>query len=300
MSPDLDTRQYAYAARDFERVRRLIHSRAGIALADSKQDMVYSRLVRRLRATGSESFQDYLDRLEQTGDAEEWQAFTNALTTNLTSFFRESHHFDSLAELLRARPRGERSLLWSAAASTGEEPYSIAMTAVEAYGSMTPPVIILATDIDTQVLATAERGIYPLERLEKLSAERKRRFFRRGTGANAGHCRVVDELRALIRFRPLNLLDAQWPIKGPFQAIFCRNVMIYFDKPTQLEIIGKLVPRLAPDGLLYAGHSESFFHAAHLIRPLGRTIYTATGSAARPASARRPLPARPELSESAG
>lgn len=286
MSGDPELRQYAYAPRDFERVRKLIHARAGIALADSKQDMVYSRLVRRLRATGSDSFHGYLDGLEQGGDAEEWQHFTNALTTNLTSFFRESHHFDSLAELLRRRPRGERLLLWSAAASTGEEPYSIAMTVAETFGTLNPPVTILATDIDTQVLATAERGVYPLDRLEKLSAERKRQFFRRGSGSNAGYCRVVDELRGMIRFRPLNLLDAHWPMKGPFQAIFCRNVMIYFDKPTQLEIIGKLVPRLAPDGLLYAGHSESFFHAAHLIRPLGRTVYAATQAPPRPVVAR--------------
>ena len=278
MSQDQEQRQYSYLPRDFERVRQLIHARAGIALADSKSDMVYSRLVRRLRATGSGSFKEYLDTLESAGSAEEWQAFTNALTTNLTAFFREAHHFESLAGLLKSRPRGERILLWSAAASTGEEPYSIAMTAAEVFGTLTPPVTILATDIDTQVLATAERGVYPLERIEKLSAERQRRFFRRGTGSNAGYCKVVDELRQLIRFRQLNLLDPVWPMQGPFQAIFCRNVMIYFDKPTQLEIISKLVPRLSADGLLYAGHSESFFHAAHLIRPLGRTIYAATAA----------------------
>ena len=285
MSTDHEQRQYPYAARDFERVRKLIHGRAGIALAESKQDMVYSRLVRRLRATGAPSFEHYLDTLERGGDAEEWQAFTNALTTNLTSFFRESHHFDSLATLLKAQPRGARILLWSAAASTGEEPYSIAMTAAEAFGTLTPPVTILATDIDTQVLATAERGVYPLERIEKLDDEQQRRYFRRGSGSNEGYCRVVDELRALIRFRPLNLLDPVWPMKGPFQAIFCRNVMIYFDKPTQLGIIEKMVPRLAPDGLFYAGHSETFFHAAHLIRPLGRTIYGHQGAAARQRSA---------------
>lgn len=288
MSADSEQRQYAYAPRDFERVQKLIHARAGIALADSKQDMVYSRLVRRLRATGIDSFKAYLDWLEQGGDADEWQAFTNALTTNLTAFFRESHHFESLSTLLKARPRGERTLLWSAAASTGEEPYSIAMTVAEAYGTLTPPVTILATDIDTQVLATAERGVYPLDRIEKLSAERQRKFFRRGTGSNEGYCRVIDELRAMIRFRPLNLLDKHWPMKGPFQAIFCRNVMIYFDKPTQLDIITRFVPRMAPDSLLYAGHSESFFHAAHLIRPLGRTVYAAASATGAVPLRRRP------------
>ena len=273
MTSAADDRQFAYTARDFDRVRQLIHAKAGIALADSKEDMVYSRLVRQLKAQACQSLGQYLDWLESSGSEDDWQAFTNALTTNLTAFFRESHHFDSLGELLQKRSRGERTLIWSAAASTGEEPYSIAMTAIEAYGSLTPPVTILATDIDTQVLETAERGIYPLERIEKLSPERQRRFFKRGSGANAGFCRVNDELRALIRFKPLNLLDPVWPMRGPFQAIFCRNVMIYFDKPTQLAIIQQIAPRMARDGLFYAGHSESFSHATHLIKPIGRTIY---------------------------
>ncbi len=279
MASAADDRQFAYSPRDFERVRQLIHAKAGIALAESKEDMVYSRLVRQLKAQQCQSFTQYLDWLEASGTADDWQAFTNALTTNLTAFFRESHHFDSLKTLLLSRPRGERLLLWSAAASTGEEPYSIAMAAIEAFGNQAPPVTILATDIDTQVLETAERGIYPLDRIEKLSPERQRRFFRRGSGANAGFCRVNDELRALIRFKPLNLLDPVWPMKGPFQAIFCRNVMIYFDKPTQLAIIQQMAPRLARDGLFYAGHSESFSQAQHLIKPLGRTIYSAVTSA---------------------
>lgn len=278
MASASDDRQFAYAPRDFERVRQLIHAKAGIALAESKEDMVYSRLVRQLKAQACQSFGEYLDWLESAGSEDDWQAFTNSLTTNLTAFFRESHHFDSLKELLAKRPRGERTLIWSAAASTGEEPYSIAMSAIEAFGTLTPPVTILATDIDTQVLETAERGVYPLDRIDKLSPERQRRFFKRGSGANAGFCRVNDELRALIRFRPLNLLDPVWPMKGPFQAIFCRNVMIYFDKPTQLAIIQKMAPRIASDGLFYAGHSESFSHALHLIKPLGRTIYAAAGT----------------------
>src|SRR5262249_28100497 len=156
-------------------------------------------------------------------------------------------------------PRGMgRVLLWCAASSTGEEPYSMAITAAEAFGSLRPPVAILATDIDTSVLATAERGVYPLERVAALSAEQRRRYFRRGHGANDGYCRVADELRALIRFQPLNLLDARYPLRGPFSAIFCRNVMIYFDKPTQRAILARLAPLLAADGLLFAGHSESF------------------------------------------
>ncbi|MGQ0501708.1 MAG: CheR family methyltransferase [Panacagrimonas sp.] len=267
------TRDFQFSKRDFERVQRLIRTRAGIALGEGKQDMVYSRLARRLRALDLLSFDVYLDRLERGDDPAEWESFTNALTTNLTSFFREPHHFEQLADLLGQRQPGERLLLWCAAASTGEEPYSMAITAAEHFGTLSPPVTILATDIDTQVLATAEQGVYPLERIDKLPAEQRRRYFRKGQGAMSGRCRVVDELRALIRFRQLNLLDARYPMRGPFQAIFCRNVMIYFDKGTQLNVLQRMVPLLAPDGLLFAGHSESFFHAADLITACGRTVY---------------------------
>lgn len=270
---DARQREFAFTRRDFERVRGLIHRRAGIALVESKQDMVYSRLARRLRLLQLTSFSGYLDLLEGGGDEAEWQAFTNALTTNLTSFFREPHHFEHLAALLAQRAPGERLLLWCAAASTGEEPYSLAITAAETFGTLSPPVSILATDIDTQVLATAERGVYPLERIEGISAERRRKFFRKGEGANSGYCRIVDELRNLISFRQLNLLDARYPLRGPFKAIFCRNVMIYFDKPTQYQVLQRMMPLLAQDGLFFAGHSESFFHASDLVVSCGRTIY---------------------------
>jgi len=254
-----ESRDFVFTARDFERVRKLIHAKAGIALADSKEEMVYSRIARRLRALRLDSFKTYLDQLEDGGTEAEWQEFTNALTTNLTSFFRESHHFDALREFLEKRPRGTPARIWCAAASTGEEPYSLAITACEAYDTLTPPVAILATDIDTNVLATAERGVYALDRIDKLAVERKRRFFLKGAGAAAGQCRVVEPLRKLLTFRPLNLLDASYPMKGPFDAIFCRNVMIYFDKPTQLAVLRRMVPLLSADGLFFAGHSESFF-----------------------------------------
>jgi len=273
MLADTRQREFDFTKRDFDRVRRLIRERAGIALVDSKQDMVYSRLARRLRLLELSSFGEYLDRLEGGMDAGEWESFTNALTTNLTSFFREPHHFEHLANLLAQRAPGERLLLWCAAASTGEEPYSIAITAAEACGTLAPPVSILATDIDTQVLATAERGIYPLERIEGLSPERRRKFFRKGQGTNSGNCRVIDELRSLVTFRRLNLLDPRYPLHGPFKAIFCRNVMIYFDKSTQYQLLQKMMPLLDHDGLFFAGHSESFFHATDLVIPCGRTIY---------------------------
>ena len=269
-------REFVFTAADFERIRKLIYNRAGISLSTSKHEMVYSRLGRRLRALGLSEFKDYLALLEN-GDAAEWEAFTNSLTTNLTAFFREEHHFPLLADLLRQHKGGGQITLWCSAASTGEEPYSMAMTAIEAFGSSKPPVRILATNIDTNVLAKARQGVYAMERLEKMPQERIRRFFLRGKGAQAGQARVRDELRAMIDYRPLNLLDATWQIRGPFHAIFCRNVMIYFDKPTQYGILQKFVPLLRPDGLLFAGHSESFHHAADLFRPRGKTVYETVG-----------------------
>jgi chemotaxis protein methyltransferase CheR len=273
-------REFRYTQRDFLRVRRIIHARAGIALGDSKIHMVYSRLVRRLRALGLRSFREYLDRLENAVDAPEWEAFTNALTTNLTSFFREAHHFEVLRGQLARMPAGAHALLWSAAASTGEEAYSMAITAAETFGTLAPPVTILATDIDTAVLDVGAAGIYPLERLERVSHALRRRYFRRGVGANAGHCRVIDELRARVRFQPLNLLESplEPPLAGDFDAIFCRNVMIYFDKATQHRLVRELLGRLAPDGLLFTGHSESFPALAALMRPCGRTVYRRVGA----------------------
>jgi len=269
---ELAERDFDFNERDFRRVCALIHERAGIALSSSKRDMVYSRLARRLRVLGHDSFTGYLDALQSGDDADEWQSFTNALTTNLTSFFREAHHFEHLADYLKTR-REPRITLWCCAASTGEEPYSLAMTACEAFDTLEPPVSILATDIDTTVLETAQRGVYPLERVRQLSDERKRRFFQRGTGKMDGFCRIHPALQKLITFRPLNLLDKTYPIRNPFAAIFCRNVMIYFDKQTQYDVLSRLRPLIVPDGFLYAGHSESFFHAADLVQSVGRTIY---------------------------
>lgn len=268
-------RDFEFNDRDFKRVSELIHARAGIALVPAKRDMVYGRLSRRLRALGLRSFKEYLDQLEQHG-GEEWQAFTNALTTNLTSFFREPHHFDKLHEELLLRAHKAPLKLWSCAASTGEEPYSLAITACETFGTMTPPVRILATDVDTQVLATASQGVYSMDRINGLDNELKRRYFQRGTGPNEGKCRVVPALRSLIEFRPLNLLANRYEVSGPFDALFCRNVMIYFDKPTQRGILSRLVEHMGDDGLLYTGHSENYLHAADLIQPCGRTLYRRT------------------------
>ncbi|HEX5364589.1 MAG TPA: CheR family methyltransferase [Gallionella sp.] len=265
-------REFTFTNRDFERVRKLIYDHAGISLNPSKQDMVYSRLARRLRATGIDNFDDYLALLEHN-DSAEWEAFVNSLTTNLTSFFRESHHFPLLAEHVLKHKHKKHIELWCSAASTGEEPYSMAMAVVDAFGSFTPPVHILATDLDTNVLAKAEAGVYPLERVEKLSPDLVKRFFLKGSGTKDGFVRVRPELRALITFRQLNLLSADWPVRGPLDAIFCRNVMIYFDKATQLKILERFAPLLQPDGLLFAGHSESFHNAGHLFALRGKTVY---------------------------
>ena len=265
-------REFQFTKEDFERICRLIYEHAGISLKPSKQDMVYSRLARRLRANGISRFRDYLALLESDNRAE-WEAFVNSLTTNLTSFFREPHHFPLLAEYALRERGGSLLSLWCSAASTGEEPYSMAMTMVDAFGSFTPPVSIVATDVDTNVLAKAEAGIYPMESVEKLDAEILRRFFLRGTGAQSGFVRVRPELRAMVTFRQLNLLSNDWTIRGPLDAIFCRNVMIYFDKGTQLKILQKFAPLLKPGGLLFAGHSENFHNAAHLFRLRGKTVY---------------------------
>ncbi len=262
---------FDFTPRDFARVRELIYRQAGISLSESKQEMVYSRLARRLRARNMNSFEQYLDALERGNDADEWQAFTNALTTNLTAFFREAHHFPILAEHLK-RAKAPLSI-WCSAASTGEEPYTLAMTACEAFGSLNPPVSIVATDIDTNVLETAANGVYPIERVDKLSQDRLKRFFQRGKGDRSGYVRVRPELRQLITFQPLNLLAPAWPVKGPFDAIFCRNVMIYFDKPTQAKILERFVPLMKPDALLFAGHSENFMYASQAFRLRGKTVY---------------------------
>jgi chemotaxis protein methyltransferase CheR len=235
-------------------------------------DMAYSRLARRLRARELDNFADYLALLDE-GDDLELEAFINALTTNMTSFFREPHHFRTLSERLAQFPPERQVCIWTCASSSGEEPYSIAMTAVDALkGSLHPPRI-LATDIDTNVLAAARRGIYPVDQLGKIPPDLLKRHFLQGALKNEGFARVRDELQRLVSFRHLNLLDESWPMRGKFDFIFCRNVMIYFDKPTQHAILKRLAGYLQPDGLLFVGHSESFHGASDLFTVCGNTVY---------------------------
>ena len=276
---DNKAREFEFTPADFEQVRKLIYDHAGIVLSATRQDMVYSRLARRLRVYGDHSFSSYLGRLKTTKG--EWEAFVNALTTNLTSFFRENHHFSLLINDLKRLAAEKRTIkIWCCAASTGEEPYSLAMTACEAFDSLTPPVQIFASDIDTAVLAQAKAGVYTRDRLESVPVERIRKFFQACPTEGEGAFRIRPELQRLIQFSQVNLLDRLWPsIRGPVDIIFCRNVMIYFDKPTQLAILKKFVPLLRPDGLLFVGHSESLLHAADLFQSRGRTVYVRADTA---------------------
>ena len=273
-APELAVEQeFAFSPQDFERVRQLIYDHAGIHLHAGKQAMVYSRLSRRLRETGHRTFAEYLGWLQQPGDPSahaEWQQFVNGLTTNLTSFFREAHHFDCLAQDLLDRP-GRDLRIWCAAASTGEEPYSIAMVVDETLGAHAR-VEIVASDIDTAVLDSARRGIYEAE-ARGLSPQRLRRHFLRGKGSNHGRIRVRPALARRIGFRTLNLIEPHWELGAPFDIVFCRNVMIYFDAPTQRRVLGRLHGALADGGLLYVGHSENFTQSRELFQLRGKTVY---------------------------
>ncbi|HXD07669.1 MAG TPA: CheR family methyltransferase [Burkholderiaceae bacterium] len=270
-------REFDFSAEDFERIRRLIYQRAGINLHPGKQAMVYSRLSRRLRETGHRSFADYLQWLDQSHGAQaerEWQQFTNCLTTNLTAFFREEHHFPVLAEELRAR-RGRSIRIWCNAASTGEEPYSIAMTVAQTLGDKAN-VRILASDIDTNVLATASRGVYDAAS-RGLTREQLHQHFLRGRDSNEGFIRVKPELARMIEFRSFNLMSSQWSLGDPFDIVFCRNVMIYFDGPTQRRVLEGIHRAMRAGGTLFVGHSENFTDSRDLFSLRGKTVYERLG-----------------------
>lgn len=258
----------------FRRISQLIYQRAGIVLADHKREMVYNRLVRRLRMLGIDDFGRYLALLESDSNSPEWQAFINSLTTNLTAFFREAHHFPILAE--HAKRRSGNFNVWCAAASTGEEPYSIALTLAETLGSGPGKFQVHATDIDTQVLEKALAGVYRQEELWTLSPQQLQKFFFRGTGPHAGMVRVRPDLANMVSYAQLNLLANEWAVPGPFDAIFCRNVMIYFDKETQEKILRRFVPMLKPGGILFAGHSENFSQISKEFYLRGQTVYGLT------------------------
>lgn len=270
------SREFPYTRKDFEWVRRALHQHAGIELAEHKKDMVYNRLVGRLRVLSLKDFETYARRVES--DPVEFGEFINAMTTNLTAFFREQHHFDFLAGefLNECRARGQRRLrIWSAGCSMGEEPYSIAMTLIDALGPELPDwdIRILASDIDSRVLQTAQAGVYNLESISRLDKAQLSRHFLRGTGQNNGRVRIKPSVQALIQFRQINLMEPL-PLKGPLDLIFCRNVMIYFNNASQAALLERFADVLDDEqGILIVGHSESPYRLTHRLRLSGNTIY---------------------------
>lgn len=267
-------REYAFSTKDFEQVQQRIYSIAGISLAPHKEDLVYNRIVRRLRALKISSFDHYFSYLDNSDD--ELNNFINAMTTNLTSFYREAHHFDYLSNeyVPQLAANGQKSLrIWSAACSVGEEPYSIAMSLLEAGIKINDwDIKIFATDIDTNVLANAQQGVYGSDRIDSLSIERKRLGFLKGTGHNSDKVRVKPELKAMVDFSYCNLMK-EWPIHQPLDIIFCRNVMIYFDRETQNTLLDRMTKLLKPGGVLCIGHSETPARSMKDYKSLGRTMY---------------------------
>lgn len=283
---------------DFARIAAFAHREFGLHLVPSKKDLVYSRLLKRLRQTGCPDFATYVARLESDGEVEERRALITALTTNVTHFFREEHHFRLLADQL-IRPmaeglRGGRRLrLWSAGCSAGQEPYSMAMTLLHHLPEAARlNVRILATDIDPAILDRARAGEYPAEELQSIPEAYRALLADRAAGrppAQGERFRIPPQISGLIRFAELNLMR-DWPLQGPFDAIFCRNVAIYFDKPTQARLWQRFADLLAPGGLLCIGHSERLDGpAAKLMTSIGITAYRRSPAAPadRPALPRK-------------
>jgi len=257
---------------DLNKIITLIYQRAGIVITSQRRDMVYNRLMPRLRTLGLNQFGHYLRALEGSPDHAEWQHFVNALTTNLTAFFREAYHFPILAD--HARKKAGNYSVWCTAASTGEEPYSIAITLDETLGSSVAGPRILATDIDTSVLEKARRGTYRLSDVNSLTLEQKKKYFLRRVSSDEQQVvKVRSSLQRDICFQPLNLIAEQWEVPAPFDAIFCRNVLIYFDKPNQARILQRFAKLLKPGGLLFVGHSEHFTHTDSPFRLQGQSVY---------------------------
>ncbi|MGD8641482.1 MAG: protein-glutamate O-methyltransferase [Gammaproteobacteria bacterium] len=270
-------REFIFTDKDFHTLKELVNRHTGIALSDAKRELVYSRLTRRLRELKLKSFSKYCELLLDDTHTDEVVHFTNAVTTNLTSFFREPHHFEYiikhvLPDIAKRPPEQRRVRFWSAGCSTGEEPYSLAMTLKEHFAGLNNfDVKILATDLASSVLDTAINGIYPAEKLKTIPPHRQNEFFKRDR-LNYELMRIKPAIQNLITFRRLNLMD-HWPMKGPFEMIFCRNVLIYFDKTTQRALVDRFANLLPDNGYLLLGHSESLFKVTDRFRLVGQTIY---------------------------
>lgn len=270
-------REFELRDREFAHIRDLVMSRTGIVINDHKQELIYSRLSKRVRALNLEGFDEYINVLDSGNNKDEMVAFINAITTNLTAFFREGHHFDylrdvALPKIMERNRRSRKIRIWSAGCSTGEEPYSIAMTLAEKLGFDSWDWRVLATDIDTDVLAAANSRVYTEERVTGIAPQRLLRWFRRGGGRNAGLVQVAKELNDRIAFRQLNLIQP-WPIKNQFDVIFCRNVVIYFDLATQKKLFEGFHRQLDSQGTLFIGHSESLHKVTDRFESVGHTIY---------------------------
>ncbi len=269
-------REFSFSGRDFVTIAKLVKVFAGISLSERKRDLVYGRLSRRVRALGLDNFAAYCAYLESPAGDSEIGEMVNAITTNLTGFFREPHHFEFLAKevlarLARSKPSVKRRLrIWSAGCSSGEEPYSIAMTVCNAVGINAGwDTRILATDIDTQMVAVAQAGRYRPEKCASIPVSMRQLFVEKGDGNSV---QMADSVKSLITFRALNLFDP-WPVKGPFDAIFCRNVMIYFDMDAKRELFDRFANILAPGGVMFIGHSENLYQISSRFCHVGRTTY---------------------------
>ncbi|MGC2402303.1 MAG: protein-glutamate O-methyltransferase [Acidobacteriaceae bacterium] len=284
---DSGTSLYSINERDFQLFRTLIHGRTGIWLRDGKQIMLASRLSRRLRHYGLASFGEYYQLLQAGGNEGEIGELINCVTTNKTSFFREHHHFDFLThtvipEILSSPGRSQAKTIsvWSGACSTGEEPYSIAITLLEAVrgtrANSAPgdwQIHVTASDIDTKVLETAQCAIYDASVFESVALDLQKRYFLRGKDNMEGRIKVKDSITSLVRFQRLNLMDAVWPVEGPFDVIFFRNALIYFQQETQDTFLRRMARLLRPRGYLFLGHSEHIPWLHDLLEPLNRTMY---------------------------
>lgn len=271
-------REFEYTLDDFNFLRKISNQHSGIMVPDDKFDMFYSRLSKRVRLLGFNRFKQYCQYLQDHPDRE-FTEFINAVTTNLTSFFREKHHFEYLSqslipELLTKNKAQKQLKIWSAGCSTGEEPYSIAMTLMENIPDDWS-IKILATDLDTQVLSTAAEGIYPMDRVASLDEKCLQRWFQKGTGSQSNKVRVKTLLRQNIHFTQLNLMQ-EWPIKGVFDFIFCRNVLIYFDRDAKALLANRYAGLLREGGHLFIGHSESLHQLDTPFTLIGNTIYKKT------------------------
>lgn len=272
----LAEKEFQLGKREFERIRQLVYAHAGITLADSKHNLIYNRLAKRVRSLNLPDFASYLDYVEGVGKDQEFTHLINAITTNLTFFFRENHHFDYLSQtlfpqLLKENKDSKKVRIWSAGCSTGEEPYSIAITAKEFF-PQDWDVRIFASDLDTNVIQVGQEGVYALEALKDVSLERKKRWFLKGRSQNEGLVKAKPELKKIIHFQQVNLMH-DWPWKESFDIIFCRNVVIYFDKPTQQKLFARYHQILKAEGHLFIGHSESLYQVSEQFKLLGKTIY---------------------------